>query len=168
MTFYPEAYLNSILDITFEFLQQNEIQGLILDVDNTLIDLDRNMLPGTKEWIDRLKENKIRFCILSNSNKKKKVQKVAEDLEIPYFYFGKKPFKGGFQKAAQVMKLENENIGVVGDQILTDIIGARRCKMYPILVKPINQKDIFITKVKRPFEKMIIDRYQKKKESKKS
>ena len=50
-----------------------------------------------------------------------------------------------------------------GDQILTDVIGANRAKMYAILTKPIDKRDIFVTKVKRPLENLIIKRYLKKK-----
>jgi len=164
MTIYPEAYLENILEIDVAFLSEKGIKGLILDVDNTLIDLDKKMLPGTVVWANKLKSAGIKLCILSNSNKKDKVKKVASDLDIPYFYFGKKPLKGGFKKILNLFELSAHEIGVVGDQIMTDIIGARRCKMYPILVKPINEKDIWITKIKRPLEQKIINRYQKKKE----
>ena len=34
--------------------------------------------------------------------------------------------------------------------------------MYAILTKPIDKRDIFITKIKRPFEEVIIRRYLKK------
>ena len=33
--------------------------------------------------------------------------------------------------------------------------------MYPILINPITEKDILITKIKRPIEKWIIKRYKK-------
>ena len=68
----------------------------------------------------------------------------------------------------QKLQLEEKNIAVVGDQILTDVIGANRSKMFPILVKPIDEKDILITKIKRPIEELIIKKYQKKKEHKMS
>ncbi len=45
---------------------------------------------------------------------------------------------------------------------MTDVIGANRCKMFSILVKPIKEKDIFITKIKRPIENFIIKSYLKK------
>ena len=65
------------------------------------------------------------------------------------------------KKAQKYYGLENKNIGVVGDQLFTDIIGANRCKMYPILVNPITEKDILITKIKRQIENWIIKRYKK-------
>ena len=60
------------------------------------------------------------------------------------------------------MEEKPQNIAAVGDQIFTDVIGANRCKMYSILVKPISEKDIFITKIKRPLENLVIKRYVKK------
>lgn len=162
MFLYPKLYLNNAREITIEILKKHQLKGLILDVDNTLIDYEKHMLEGTKEWIANLKNQNIKLCILSNSNHKEKVETVAKTLEIPYIYFAKKPLKNGFKKAKELLKLESQQIGVVGDQILTDIIGANRSKMFPILVKPINEKDIFITKIKRPIEELIIKRYQKK------
>jgi len=74
-----------------------------------------------------------------------------------------KPLKFGFKKGVNKLKLPNKNIGVIGDQLLTDVLGANRTGMYSILVKPINEKDILITRIKRPFEKKIMDKYLNKK-----
>ena len=163
---YPKEYLNSVKDIKLEFLHTNNIKGLILDVDNTLINLDKKMPVGISDWAKRLKTNGIKICILSNSNHLNKVEAVAKILEVPYIFFGKKPLKSGFLRAKEILKLPNENIAVVGDQILTDIIGANRCNMFSILVKPIEEKDYLITRIKRPIEKFIIERYQKQKRRK--
>ncbi len=160
---YPKEYLNNVKEITIELLKKNHIQGLILDVDNTLIDFDRNMLQGVEEWIANLKEQGIKCCILSNTNKVDKVEQVAKKLEIPFIYFAKKPLKSGFRKAKELLQLEEKNIAVVGDQIMTDVIGANRSNMFSILVKPIQEKDYLVTKIKRPLEKMIIQKYLKKK-----
>ena len=84
---------------------------------------------------------------------------VAKELDLPYFYFGTKPFKRGFKKAIKLLEEKNENIAAVGDQIFTDIIGANRCNLFSILVKPIAEKDLLITKIKRPLENIIIKKY---------
>ena len=160
---YPKEYLNSVKDISIELLNKNNIKGLILDVDNTLISLDKKMPAGIVEWVKNIKANGIKICILSNSNKIDKVEAVAKLIESPYIFFGKKPLKSGFLRAQNILKLKAGNIAVVGDQIFTDVIGANRCSMFSILVKPIEEKDYLITKIKRPLEKMIIKSYQKKK-----
>ena len=161
MFLYPKLYLNSVKEITLKMLEQNNIKGLILDVDNTLIDFDKKMPEGIKEWAENLKSNKIKMCIVSNSNHKEKVENTAKKLEIPYIFFAKKPCIGGLKKAGKIMSLEESQIAVVGDQIFTDVIGANRAKMFSILVKPINEKDIWITKFKRPIENKIIQKYLK-------
>lgn len=167
MTIYPKLYLNSVKDISLELLGTHNLKGLILDVDNTLIDYDKKMPEGIKEWAEHLKQSNIPLCIVSNTNQKEKVEKVAKQLNIPYIYFAKKPFKFGLKKAQKILNIDSNQIGVVGDQILTDVIGANRCKMFSILVKPINEKDIWITKIKRPLENKIIENYKKKQNNKK-
>ncbi len=72
MILYPKAYLESVKQITIQFLKQNNIKALILDVDNTILDFDRKIPEGIKEWCEELKKQKIKFCILSNSNQKEK------------------------------------------------------------------------------------------------
>lgn len=160
---YPKEYLNNVKEIDISLLNKNNIKGIILDVDNTLINFEEKMLEGIEKWIQDLKEEKIKFCILSNSNKINKVQKVAEKLDIPFIYFAKKPFKSGFKKAKDILQLDEKNIAVVGDQIMTDVIGANNCNMFSILVKPIEEKDYLLTKIKRPLEKIIINKYLKSK-----
>ena len=164
MFFYPKAYLNGVKEITIDFLNKNNIKALILDVDNTILDFDKNIPEGVEKWCEDLKKQGIKMCILSNSNHVEKVKMVAEKLKLPYFYFGTKPLKRGFKKAIKLLEEKEENIAAVGDQIFTDVIGANRCKLFSILVKPIAEKDLLVTKIKRPLENMIVKRYLKTKE----
>ena len=122
MIFYPDIYLNNVKDITIELLKKNNIKGILLDVDNTLIDFNLKILEGSKEWSKNLKKEEIKLCILSNTNKIEKVKMVAKELDIPYINFAKKPFKNGFKKAVNLLKLNPKNIAVAGDQIMTDIL----------------------------------------------
>ena len=162
MLFYPDFYCDNVRDVKLEFLKQNNIKGIILDVDNTLIDYYRQFENGTIEWVQELKDAGIKLCIVSNSNKHEKVKSVAEKLDVPYFHFAKKPFKSGFLKAKKQMGLDAQNIAAIGDQIMTDVVGSNRCKMFSILVKPIKEKDLLITRIKRPLESWIIKSYLKK------
>ena len=162
MNLYPDIYIKNVKEITVKLLQENNIKGLILDVDNTLIDYSKNLLDGSKEWCDNLKAHGIKMCILSNTNKVEKVRKVAEALNLEYLYFAQKPNKKGFIKAKKMLELDSENIAVVGDQIFTDVLGGNRVKMLTILTKPVDEKDYWYTSIKRPFEKIVIKKYLKK------
>lgn len=163
MLFYPDFYCNNVRDVKLEFLREKNIKGIILDVDNTLVDYYKNFEDGTIEWVNSLKNAGIKFCIVSNSNKLEKVKYVANTLDLPYFHFAKKPLKFGFKKAQKKLELEPQNIAAIGDQIMTDVVGSNRCKMFSILVKPIKEKDIIITRIKRPIENWIIKSYLSKK-----
>ena len=163
MNLYPDLYLNSVIDINATLLKKNKLEALILDVDNTLIDYYKNLIDGAEDWCENLKSEGIKCIILSNSNKKEKVETVAKKLWIKYVMFAKKPLKSGFKKALEKLEMKPEQVAVVGDQIFTDVVGAKRMKMFSILVKQVGEKDIFITKVKRPIENAIIKKYLREK-----
>ena len=61
----------------------------------------------------------------------------------------------------KILELKPENIAVVGDQIFTDVYGGNRSKMFTILTKPIDTRDIWLTRLKRPFEKIVLKKYLK-------
>ena len=50
MLLYPDFYCENIKYVDIKKLKENNIKGIILDVDNTLIDLDHNILEGAEEW----------------------------------------------------------------------------------------------------------------------
>jgi len=118
------------------------------------------------ETVLNLKKENIKCIILSNSNKLEKIKMISELLDIPYVMFATKPLKRGFKKAQKILGIDSKNIGVVGDQIFTDIIGANRSKMFPILVQPIAKKDLWMTRIKRPLEELVIRKYLKSQEGK--
>ena len=161
MNIYPKAYLNNVQEITIQFLLENKIKALILDVDNTLIDYYKNLSKDVIDWAHRLQGQGIKMYILSNTNKKEKVETVANKLEISYRLFARKPSKSGFLKIQKEINVDPENIGVVGDQIFTDVIGGNRCKMFTILVDPVTPKDYWYTAWKRPIENKIKQKFKK-------
>ena len=162
MKIYPRLYCKNILEVTPEFLKENNIKALILDVDNTLLDFDLKIIDGLENWGKTMKENEIKCIILSNSNKETKVKMVAVLLGIEYIKFAMKPLKRGFKMAQKRLEIPNENIAAIGDQIFTDVIGANRMKMFSILVKPLAEKDLWMTRFKRPIEELVIKNYLKK------
>ncbi len=155
MNIYPNAYFNKIENITIEFLKKNKIKALLLDVDNTLVDYSKKMTKEVKTWVKDLKGQGVKMYILSNTNDKDKIMKVANELEIKYHIFAMKPLKKGFKKCQKELGEKSENIAIIGDQIFTDIIGGNRCNMFTILVEPLDKKDFWYTAWKRPLENKI-------------
>ena len=161
MNLYPNGYFQKVEEITIQYLLKHKIKVLILDVDNTLIDYYENITEEVTTWAKNLKGQGMKLYILSNTNNKEKVEKVANKLEIPYKNFAMKPFKKGFLKIQKEIKEPPEKIAVVGDQLFTDIWGGNRCNMYTILVDPINPKDYWYTAWKRPIENKIKQKIKK-------
>ena len=162
MILYPNAYFKKIEDITIQFLKKQNIKLLILDVDNTLIDYHQNFAEEVKQWLKNLQGQGMKLYLLSNSNKKEKVKKIADEFGIPYRIFAKKPLKSGFLKVQKQMKEKTENIAVIGDQIFTDVIGGNRCNMFTILVDSIDNKDFWYTIWKRPIENVLKKKFREK------
>ncbi len=162
MILYPNKLVTSVSEITPELLKTNNIRALILDVDNTLINYQQELSENVKNWVKQMKENGIKLYILSNTNDKQKVGKVSDALDIPYRNLAKKPFKKGFLKVQETLQEKPENIAAVGDQIFTDVIGGNRCNMFTILVEPIQKKEYWYTRWKRPIENLIKNKYIKK------
>ena len=162
--FRPKAVYKRITDIPVSVFKENNIKGIIIDVDNTLIDLDRVPLDNLNEWITSVKENGIKICIASNSIKKDKVKAIADKLEIPFIYFSKKPLKGGLMKASKILGLKMEEIAEIGDQVFTDVLGANRLNMFSILTEPIGEEKFFVAKIKRKVEKKVLNKQMRGKE----
>ena len=152
----PKAQFDKVTDVTADFLKENNIKAIILDVDNTLIDLDRKPLENIEKWIETLKKENIKICIASNSIKKAKIEKVAKKMDIPFIYFSTKPLKRGLKKAVQILQEKNENIAEIGDQLFTDVLGANRMKMFSILTKPISGEKTKLGELKRKIEKVCL------------
>ncbi len=161
MKLYPRAQFEKVEQITGMFLQENKIKALILDVDNTLIDYHRNIKESVITWASQLKKQGIKLYLLSNTNKKEKVEEVANKLDIPFCNLAKKPLKTGFMKVQKKLGEDVENIGVIGDQLFTDILGGNRCHMFTILVEPVTNKDFWYTAWKRPIENRIKKKIKK-------
>ena len=155
MFLYPNAYFEKIQDITIQFLIKNKIKALILDVDNTLIDKHENLSQDVINWVKELKGQGVKMHILSNTNRKAKVERVANTLQLNYEYFGMKPLSIGFNKVRKILNEDSSRIAVVGDQIFTDIIGGNRAGMFTILLEPISKKEYWYTIWKRPIENKI-------------
>jgi predicted HAD superfamily phosphohydrolase YqeG len=65
----------------------------------------------------------------------------------------------GYIKGAKVLELPISEIAMVGDQILTDVVGANGVHMHSIYVRPINKKEYWYTAWKRPIEDFILKHY---------
>ncbi|MEA1961846.1 MAG: YqeG family HAD IIIA-type phosphatase [Bacillota bacterium] len=158
---YPKIYVDSLLSIPLEELQQTKIKAFIFDLDNTVTEWNSNQLrPEIVEWFGQLKENGFQACILSN-NGAERVQKVAEQLDIPFIHRAQKPRRSAFYRAVELMQVEPDEVAVIGDQVFTDVLGGNRAGLYTILVRPLHRKEFLGTKFSRGMEVFVLHRMRK-------
>jgi len=106
-------------------LQRSGVQGIILDLDNTLIsEDDRYLSPNMEDWIDRAKQHRLKLFILSNSKRRYRVKRWSHRLGVPAISPARKPFPFSFAKALSHMQLSPEQVVVIGDSRHTDMLGA--------------------------------------------
>lgn len=154
--YVPDIYQKSIYTIDYEKLKKRGIECLLFDLDNTIIPFDvKEANQAIKDLFEQLKEQKFRVIIFSN-NSKARLKPFKDFLEVDCLANSKKPFKSGFLKILSQYRLEENQVAIIGDQLLTDIIGGNKVGITTILVNPISNKDAFWTKFNRFREKRVM------------
>jgi HAD superfamily phosphatase (TIGR01668 family) len=159
----PDQIVNTVFDIDLTELRTRGVRGIITDLDNTLVSARTELAtPELVGWLDLVKEQGFKVVILSNNNKTR-VAKFAEPLGISFIPAARKPIGAAFHRALKLMELQPEQTVVVGDQMLTDVMGGRRAGLHTILVTPIAPREEgWATQINRRIEKIALARLRKK------
>lgn len=160
--FLPERYVKNVFQIKPSMLQEDGIKGVITDLDNTLVAWDVADATGEViNWISDLQKAGIQVTIISNNNEER-VRIFSEPIKVPYEAAARKPSTKAFHRASERMNLQPHEVAVVGDQLLTDVLGGNRGGFHTILVTPIVQTDAKITRFNRAIERRILNHFYKK------
>ena len=158
--FYPDEWMNSTYEIPFEKYYEQGYRGILFDIDNTLVP---HGAPATKEaeaLFERLQKIGFSTCLISN-NKKERVDMFKENIKTESIYKAGKPGISGYEKAMTAIGCDRQNTLFVGDQLFTDVWGAKRAGIKSILVKPINPKEEIQIVLKRYLEKIVLAEYKR-------
>lgn len=155
--FKPTWMVNSIYSITIEELKKNGINAILIDLDNTLIAWNEpKATEDSINWIKQMKEAGIPVMILSN-NSGGRIKKVAGMLDVEYVSRSLKPTVRAFKIAEKKLRIPVGEMVMVGDQLITDVLGANRHGLRTILVKPLLASDAWNTKINRFIELKIMN-----------
>ncbi len=146
----PDMYCESYNSIDELHLLSIGIKKLIIDIDGTLLPADDiNVDEVLKEKILRFKSKNIDICLVSN-NKESRVTPVAEVLNVKYLSEANKPLPVAFDRAMEILNTTNKDeVAMVGDQMLSDIKGAKTYGIYSVLVKPVSKHNNLFTGTSR-------------------
>ncbi len=158
--FFPDRYVASTYVIDFEQLYEEGYRGLIFDIDNTLVPHGAPADRRAAALFDRLKSIGFRCCLISN-NQEPRVKMFNQDIGVDYVYNAHKPSTKNYVKAMEIMGTDKENSLFIGDQLFTDVWGAKRAGIRNILVKPIHPKEEIQIVLKRYLERVVLHFYKK-------
>lgn len=162
--FYPDEYLDSTYEIDFETLYQKGYRGVIFDIDNTLVPHGAPADGRAIALFDHLHKTGYRTMLLSN-NREPRVKSFAEEVSTPYLYRSGKPKRKGYVQAMEQMGTNERTTLLVGDQLFTDVWGAKRSNIHAILVKPIHPKEEIQIVLKRCLERIVLFFYLRKRDA---
>lgn len=158
--FFPDEYLDSTYSIDFEDLYRKGFRGIIFDIDNTLVPHGAPADKRAAELFAALRELGLHTCLLSN-NKEQRVAPFAQAVGSLYIYKAGKPGRSGYERAMEAMGTDRSTTLFVGDQLFTDVYGARRTGIFSILVKPIHPREEIQIVLKRFLEKPVLYFYKR-------
>ena len=152
--FCPDFRFDSIASIPVEWLKKQQVERVILDVDNTLLPRDEVQLDAdVLNWLELLRKNEIEIVLLSN-NGGERLRKISEDAQIEAVSWAVK----GFKRALKRFGRQQGKVLVIGDQLLTDVLGAKRMGFTVLWVRSLQGKEFPMTRITRQIEKMLVRR----------
>lgn len=133
----PDLVLgDTIVNLTTEILQQNQIRGLVLDVDETLVPFrETEASAELKQWVAQVRQI-MSIWLVSNNLSQIRIGNIAKSLDLPYIVGAKKPSRKKLKQAAEGMNLPVNEVAMVGDRLFTDVLAGNRLGMFTILVEP--------------------------------
>jgi len=158
--FYPDEYVDSAYEIDFQGLYEKGYRGVVFDIDNTLVPHGAPADERSKALMRHLFRIGYRVMMLSN-NKEPRVKMFCDAAGTEYIYKANKPFVASYEKAMERMGTQPQTTVFVGDQLFTDVWGAKKVGMATYLVKPIHPKEEIQIVIKRFFEKIVLYFYMR-------
>lgn len=159
--FYPDEYYGSAYGIDFARYYQKGYRGIIFDIDNTLVPHGAPADERSMALFERLRDLGFESLLLSN-NKEERVAMFNEKIQTKTIWKANKPFPDNYKKAMERMKTDENTTLFVGDQLFTDIWGAKKAGIRTILVKPMDPREEIQIVLKRKLEKIVLFFYLKK------
>lgn len=163
MLFKPDYYISHYSKLDLDRLKKRGIRLLLCDIDNTLVawnDPDSNA--KVKAFLEKVRRSGLDVALVSNA-RPKRAARFAKDLGVEKVYpFSFKPLSHNIKKAMDYYGVRPEQTALMGDQLMTDILGANRAGLYSILVHPIVENDRLDTNFNRFLENRILNHYERK------
>ncbi|MDZ4064537.1 MAG: YqeG family HAD IIIA-type phosphatase [Coriobacteriia bacterium] len=152
----PDLYYSSVFSIDLDDLRRRHVDTLLVDLDNTLLPRDTNLVTAEHhEWARRLSDAGFSVCLVSN-NWHERVHAVASEMGFELVSKAVKPLPFAFLRALRLVGARRSGAAVIGDQLFTDVLGGKLLGMTTVLVQPLSSADLPHTLVLRRIERLVL------------
>jgi|SRR5579872_764052 len=146
---WPDRYAARVSEISVPELVGEGVRGVIVDLDNTLVGYrERHPTAEVSSWVDRATQAGLKIVIVSN-NVRAWVEEIATHLRVSFVHKAAKPLPMGFGKALKQLGTSRAQTIVIGDQLFTDVLGAKLYGLRVILTEPLIREHAFMRFVRR-------------------
>jgi HAD superfamily phosphatase (TIGR01668 family) len=150
----PTRLAEAIWEVDLDWLAGRGIRGLVLDLDNTLVDWqDTRVRPEVRGWLETARARGLGLCLASNAMRSGRVARMARELGLMPVAHAGKPFPAAFRRAMAALGTPASATCVIGDQLFTDMLGANWLGMTTVLVKPLGRRESPHTRLIRLIER---------------
>ena len=156
--FRPDEHADSLPEVSLDALARLGVRGIVVDLDNTVCAYRRpELAPGVADWVRAARERGFALVLVSN-NFTERVASVGAQLAIPIVPNALKPLPFAFLRALKLLGTPRRATVVIGDQLFTDVLGAKLLGLRSVLTKPLVAKDFPLTRVLRFLERTLAGR----------
>lgn len=157
----PDAYYSDVYTIDYTALKKQNIDTILFDIDNTLAKVDDLNIPKeTQKLIQDLKAMNFKILLISN-NYKSRVMPFAKALDLKVLADAGKPAKEAYTKALNILDSNIQSTVAIGDQILTDVVGAKKYGIKAILVDQLSTENNIKTGLAQKLQKPMLKKLGK-------
>lgn len=156
----PDLRVATVAELTPALLDELGIDGLLVDMDDTVIASNAEVQGGVgPDWLAGLVAAGKRVVILSNGTRER-VARLAELTGVVGLALAGKPFAWSFRRGLEALgAVSRERVAMVGDQLFTDVLGAKWAGLKTILVRPLSKGKLPHTRLVRHVERMVLKEY---------
>lgn len=157
-SFRADQHADTLPDVSLDELAARGLRGVIVDLDNTVCAYRRpELAPGVADWVAAARDRGFALVLVSN-NFTERVASVGAQLGIPVVPNALKPLPFAFLRALRLLGTPRRATVVIGDQLFTDVLGAKFLGLRTVLTKPLVEKDFPLTRLLRFLERTLAGR----------
>ena len=150
-------YFERVDQIPVAELAAAGVSCVLIDRDNTCVPRDAKVAPpAVSAWLDEVRAQGIKTCVVSNNFHGSQVEKSARELGCEVVHHAMKPAPFALGRALSLMGATADEAVMIGDQVFTDVVAGNLAGVRTILVRPQSRRDLWYTHIMRVGERLVL------------